>query len=149
MVILGSLLGRLRFGVQQEKTLCCCLRKRLSGVVFRNRYSLTRERSLSLVEVELQCLQGIVVSWELSISLPRAQAYHNSQDRSIPQSIRGGVSPVQAALELHTLPQLHKTPRRAKVFNSCRNIPQRQSVAHFLDRAFRVFGKSLNLERLS
>jgi hypothetical protein len=43
-------------------------------------------------------------------------------------------------LELHTLLQLRQTPRRDKLFNSSRNILQRQSVAHFLDRTI-IFKK--------
>jgi transposase InsO family protein len=42
----------LRFGVQLEKTPYYCLRGLLSGMVFRNRYSLTKGPSLSLIAAE-------------------------------------------------------------------------------------------------
>ena len=58
MTIHASLRAQLRFGVQLEKTQCCCLKKLLNGMVFQNRSSLIREPSLSLREVKHQSLIG-------------------------------------------------------------------------------------------
>src|SRR5208283_373079 len=66
----GSLRVRLRFGVQQERMLCCCLIERLNAMAFQSRFLLIRELSLSLLGEKYPLLMCTVANWGLSILRP-------------------------------------------------------------------------------
>lgn len=62
--------GQSRFGVRQEKTPLCCWIGLLSVMGLRGRFSLIRERSLSLLEVGFQSLTCIARTLASNTSLP-------------------------------------------------------------------------------
>ena len=78
-------------------------------MAFQSRYLLIREHSSNLLKVGPQSLLGIVVSWELNISLPESLGLQPLARLKLFTNVRGGVSLVQGALELHMLLKLCKT----------------------------------------
>ena len=91
----------------------------------------------------VQTRQGRTITVHKVLHRARSTAHHRKQektdhhrkDRGIPQSLHERSPPLQEALDIHTLLQLHKTTRITKLFNTSNNLPQRhESVRQFLDR---------------